>query len=224
MLRADLPDLSEREQTALIEGFRQNGVEAAALADELRAMEEGFQPLLDRAFAMAFDALSSGRLVAEAWAINSSDDDKIAPKLGTVPQRAWTFKGFDLPYSELNHAGTEYRVSQVSVQEALKLFHRPEADGSGAAGIRYGDTLIVEAEHQSRPAPRRPGRPPKGTTSIKKFVQFVFKDKLKRGELASKKEAQIQDVVEFVQIQFGVEIGRSTAQSYLQEIYQDDPK
>lgn len=193
--------------------------EDAKVAENLRALEAPFQQLIDRAFSKVFNVLSSGALKSEAWIFANRDDEESEPWLDPVPTNIWTFRDFDLNTCDLVSGKIRYASIQVLVTEAMTLFPTPEPVLKAGSGSVIGDTLMLSTGRASALVRRPVGRPPKGTATARDVTQRIFRQKLLRGELPEKKEAQIQEVVDFVQEAFGEKVARSTAQSYLKGIY-----
>ncbi|UTH49094.1 hypothetical protein KBW81_04695 [Loktanella salsilacus] len=190
----------------------------AQIADKLRYIEMSFQPLIDRATAKAFGALSEGTLKSEAWLLTDIDDPEAEPQTVEVPASSWTLKGFSLTDSSLICRSDKYHAVRVNLNDAFTLFDRPGTSAIPANGQVFGDTMLIETDHPVMQHRRPVGRPPKGNASARDVIKNVFHGRLRRGELPGKKEAQIQEVIEFAREAFGEELSRTTAQSYLKSI------
>lgn len=193
---------------------RQEAQVEADLARELRDIEAVFEPLIDRAFASVFSALSSGQIACEGWYWDERNPSQ-EQEFRAVPTSMWTLKNFNLRDCEILVRDFRYSVVQVSAQAALSCFPAPMIEPTRAEGTMVGDTFVVDASTPAQMTARRRGRPEKATATARDVVTRVFAERQKKGSLPEKKEALVQEVIDFVRVAFGVEISRSTAQTYL---------
>lgn len=184
-------------------------------------LESVFHPLLDQTMAQVFLALSRGELPAYGWVGPSSDNDDVSNAFRLIPANQWSSRSFKWDDSELSHPGGEYRCVQVMTEDLLKVFPTPIGVPQQLVFDVYPGVAIarnLDGTEQGLSLRGR-GRPPKAIGNIKTAVQNYFGNKLKKSNSLGKKEALIEEVIEFVKVTFKEEISRSTAQNYLSSLF-----
>ncbi len=208
--------------------------EQAREIDWAREVEFPLEPIMDVARASVFKALSAGELVATGWVkFETGSIDKpelqslLQSELGQfieIPKEHWTFRRIDWSRCELTTINRRYLIVQVRLADLIERFPLPSIEPVEVNGRFYGTTLILERGDVTVDRGRTKGRPAKKIMSVERVIANVFADKLRRGELPDKKEAVIQESIDWASAMLDQPISRSAAQRYLVSVLGSMPK
>jgi hypothetical protein len=224
--------LTPDEKAGVVQEFAKFLEEARRNAKELKwaeEMEEGLVPIVDRARAAVFQALSSGELKAFGWVDakpeNEEGRDNIpAEEYGEfveIPARVWTLR-FDWRESKLVTPERTYQVVQVNTADMLKVFPDPTCEPVHFECLAYPGVAMLNDAGEGTPQVSRPrGRPAKAGGHIRSAVQNWFRHQIARGIAPKKKEALVAEAIGFVDTVFKEKISRSAAQAYLEPLMRD---
>lgn len=192
----------------------------AELGDWRRQIEMAFIPIIDKARAEVFLALSSGQLKSIGWQEYQQNEDGTADGhfVDIAPDK-WSLRTFDWEASNLILGNENFRSVQVYTKDLLKKFPHPACEPVtltinaylGVAVVIGGNGKDQLQQHNLRPR----GRPQKADGAVKMVVQNVFRERFKREGIPDKTEAILQEIIDYVGMAFGEKISRSTAQNYL---------
>ena len=206
--------------------------EAVSAAQEFewaKQHEEPLETVVDRARAVVFEALASGKISAKGWLEYTDEEmqknDGDGPNGGRggrfveIQSNQWTLRHFDWDSLTLRSGDAEFSGPMVSVGSMLELFPTPICEMYEISGTMAAGSLILEGAGNSHPRKNaRRGRPSKGDGLVRTALQNEFRARKARGELASKQEANIQAAIEWVQGILGTDVGRSSVQRWLKGI------
>jgi hypothetical protein len=218
VLKASLIENPTNSNREIFEETISGADERAAAADFVVELESQFQFAIDRAFAQVFEALASGKLASEGWSFATEDDENCQPNLEPIKSELWTLKKFVLGSDFLATRSGNFHAVQVKLEDAIAGFPAPNVQGRTKTCLVVGDSVIFEGEEAVTPPRKSVGRPQRGNFSAMDVIQRVFSEKRRKNELPEKKEAVIQEAIEFARDILGEEIGRSTIQGYLKNV------
>lgn len=200
----------------------------ARYAEEIDAL---MVPIVDRARAAVFQELASGKIKAKGWVdlvsydLESNDIIYGRPidELGEfrlIQPSDWSLRGFDWQKSTLSARGNVYTLVQIDTDEMMDAFPEPfTGHVAMQAKIFAGCGLISDEDAHVRTdfSPRRPsrGRPPKLGGVVREAIQNYFRDRVLKGGASDKREAIVQEAMDFAKLVFNETISRPTAQNYL---------
>jgi len=194
--------------------------------------------IVDRARASVFQALSRGSLKAtgwvysEKWHMREKGRDSLEPSdcgsFENIAPSEWTLRGIDWEGCSLSASPKTYEFTQVSTDDLLAVFPRPDGLLGSVSGDMYCDTLIIDDGNGTSEPPKvshRPrGRPPKADGMAKFAVQNLYAERVRTGCTTEKTEALIQEAIEFVHQAFRVNVSRSTIQAWLTPLRRPEPQ
>ncbi len=227
-----LSDFREREDSSDGIQFVERQVEEAragvAAWDWRRSIDDLIAAFIDNARAKIFQALFAGELTAIGWREyennHAADEMEDQGEFITIDKSRWSLRHFDWEKSELVAGKDRFRAVQVSTDDLLSRFPAPLCEPLIATVRIYPGVAIInddaEGDATEHALPRPRGRPAKGGGAVQTVVQNFFGEKIKQGAVPQKREALIQDVIDFVKAAFKEDITRSTAQRYLQPLLQ----
>lgn len=223
-LEAIANDLKRREQEQ-----RERETKAKE-ADWAKIVEQPFEALLDRGQSKVFEALSLGKIGATGWQFlpdRLTDEPDLANnQLGPlghivdVPSDAWTYRHFDWKTCSLQSTIGSFDAVQVSVSDMLAIFPIPLIDPKDISGTVSGGTIILSGKYAgSRPAQRtKRGRPQRGEGVLKLAMLNEFDRRLEAGQLPDKKEAILEEAMQWAADVLLQTVPRTTARYYLKPL------
>ncbi|RVD26597.1 hypothetical protein [Mesorhizobium sp. M4B.F.Ca.ET.017.02.2.1] len=193
-------------------------------------VEEAMVPIVDRAHAVIFQALTEGTLKAEGWVdfVDWEQDEtaqyRPIEEVGafeTIPANVWSLRNFDWRKSTFKTIAKKYRLAQVKTADLLSVFPQPTCPSFTFEARAFGEVVMAIEDtktEQTSLATRPRGRPPKGGLPIRDVVRNLFYDRIAADETPVKQESLVQDVMSFVKKAYKVDIGRTTAQDYIRPL------
>ena len=105
----------------------------------------------------------------------------------------------------------------IETKKLLEAFPRPNVAPQVKTFRQFGGTILTEGDdfRDLQEKPRR-GRPKAGNGMVEVAVRIEFRRRAEEGQLPKKKEAIIQDCIDWIRQTFGHESSRSTVQRYLE--------
>ena len=217
------------ELKALRLEMRREAEENAEKADWARAIEEPFEPLIDRGRVAIFEALSKGELRSHGWLYfsdkemeeNEGDGPLDGPpgRFVDIPPERWALRYIDWEQSALRRKEMNYFCVQVLTQDLLDRFPEPLIRSETVSGSVYGGTLVSLGDGLvSPPLQQRKGRRRKGDGLVEKAMVAEFKRRAEMRQLPSKKEAVLQEACQWAEAVLGEAVSRSAAQRYLRPV------
>lgn len=142
-------------------------------------------------------------------------------KVAQIPGQMWasfpsTWEiGDGIAYPD-GFIGTWIPLSQV-----LELFPTPLLPVQEVQCQRVGETLLLGGNTREieKNTPRRRGRPKKGGIEVEAVIVNEFKRRAAKGDLPVKREAVVQDSIDWASQILGVSVSRSAAQRYLRPVF-----
>lgn len=218
-LRDEDPEEVEAWKRGMSEKYQEEKIEAAWREDQDRV----FDSCVDEARVEIYQALSKGELRATGWLVfpdGELNEEGPPGRFVDIEQHRWSFRNFDWEKSTLRSGADEFLAVQVETGDLLARFPRPAIEPLTLTVLAYPHGLVISDDipENTHRAARSPGRPPKAGGVIRSVVQNYFGHQLRKGR-EIKREALIQEVIDFVAVTFPDEkIVRSTAQEYLNGI------
>ncbi len=197
--------------------------------DWAASQEEPFDAAIDRARALVFDALASGRLSARGWLaysdLEKAQNDGEGPnggrggRLVDISPEKWTLRHLDWEEVTLKSGAQEFRGPLVSVSKLFELFPSPIGVAVEITGLLSAGSIILEGTSASMPRKNtRLGRPPKGSGLVRTAIQNEFSARKNRCELADKQEANIHAAIEWAEYILEEKVSRSSVQRWLANV------
>lgn len=113
---------------------------------------------------------------------------------------------------------------QVETQKAFEIFPKPQLPYNDVQ-LRQVGSFLRASRHSALPQSRtRRGRPKLQTAELDQVIRNEFRRRLKAGLLSEKREAIIQEAMDWAQTVLTKDISRSTAQRILKPIFDICPK
>jgi len=217
---------------------RFHGYPATISAESLESLKyfdecnKNFDHLLERAKVKIFDMLMEGNLTGWGYIGESGFGPDFDEKKceytgrGEIEAKNWAIEACDWFEDSLSVGDKEYFMIQLDTHDVLKQFPKPLIPSKPAHGHSHGTSILVHDAETPIFAASRPkrGRPAKQDGVIRKVVQNVFGDRIRKGKAPEKAEALYQEVIEYVQLAFNEKISRTTAQGYIQRIQNQMPE
>jgi len=197
------------------------------------AQEAPLHPVLDRARASVFQALSRGTLQGYGWAYSKDFPEESQPNepgfFVKIHPSEWTLRGIDWQRCTLTTGPTRvFHFIQVVTDDMLAVFERPDVPPVPTSGNMYGHVFIVDdgtnSSGPSHPAKRTRGRPGKADGMAKVMIQNMFRDRVRDGQTAEKAEALVQEAIGLVARAFDEKVSRSTIQEWFKPLRSNMPK
>jgi hypothetical protein len=187
--------------------------------DWRKEVEGVFAPHIELARAEIFRHLAKGELPAYGLREISEDDDfQVVP----IEPRDWRLN-FDWTNSTLAVGAEELRSVHVHTDDLLRLFPKPSCEPvfSSAVEVYPGVAILSDNSEQLPPVeamPRGRGRPKIGGGLVEMAVKNWIKNRLRDTAAPEKREALLQEAMEFSANILGHKVQRTTAQDWLKDI------
>ena len=203
-------------------------IESVKYFDECNSL---FDPLIERAKIKIFDALMEGNLVGWGYigerdvGPDFDEQEMVYCNKGSISSEKWIIDACDLFNDSLIDGNNEYSMIQFRTEDVFKVFQKPLIPSHPATSQSHGTSILVyeAGPHASTPKQRR-GRPAKQEGIVRKVVQNIFSERIRKGDAPKKAEALYQEIIEYVELAFGEKISRTTAQGYIRHIQNRTPE
>ena len=179
---------------------------------------------LDRAKVTVLSKFFSGSLEAKGVFEAFYDEGPIYSDFKIIEPQFWSSNGFSLNDSELTFGSNIFKAVQVETRKAFEVFPEPYSQHEDLSLRRVGSYL--RASHEAgvgRPSARR-GRPKLQTAEVDQVIQNEFRRRLEAGVMPEKREAILQEAMDWARDILTKEISRSTAQRILKPLFDARPK
>lgn len=202
----------------------------ASELDWARRTDEPFEALKFLGQAKLFEALLTGKIKSEGFALFTEQEMEInsgdGPRNGVpgefieIPPSEWVSNSINWHNSSLNRPKRTYKAAQVNTEDIIKCFPNPLIPPARHEGLSFGETFISSSKgepHESTARSR--GRPKKSDGNLEKFLLHEFVRRRDAGELPSKREAIYQAAMEWAEAVAGIPLSRTAAQKYLRPLW-----
>lgn len=189
--------------------------ENSATIDMFNQANEQFEIVLERAWAKIFSLIQADGLTVEAvnlerWErLYEADDAQQAGEFERLPPKAFRL-GHDYRTNEVFFQNSEYVLTRVNTNELLGLVKQSIPTSPSVSTRSFGRNLAVDGPSVARR--KRRGAPHIVDWGPAKERLDIM---VSTGSLPEKKEACIQELIEFVRSYSGKTVGRTTVQNQL---------
>ena len=176
---------------------------------------EKFEVHLEKAWARLFDEIQKKSLevcaLDEAKWQSLADDDRYedAAKFVKVPPEAVRL-GFNFRQNQISFNGTDYVATRVSTDRIVALFISLMASTKPVTSEMFGQTIIVRGA-VTVPKPRKGAPHAVDWGRVREHLKAMEH----KGGVPGKKEACIQELIDFTRASLGRKVGRTTIQNRL---------
>lgn len=185
--------------------------------------QKKFDMYLDTIWAKVFSAIQTGAITVEAvdtekWNRTvESEGYENAGVFVPVPPQAFMLK-HDYSQSAVSFDGVEFAATRVRVGQVADFLQTPFTAGEEISARLFGQTVFVNADSRGialEPAKKRKrGAPP--AVDWDRMAQKL-RELEQDGTLPEKKEACIQELIDYSERVLGRRVGRTTVQSSMRE-------
>ncbi|MDH4442122.1 MAG: hypothetical protein QE284_17260 [Rhizobium sp.] len=184
-----------------------------------RDLESAFAPHVESARLSVLQALIKGDLSAFGLLQYNDDQGYIYHRRVDIASTRWRLT-FDWRESELREGADVFYAVQVNTADLLRVFPRPLCEPTIDIRVDlYPSAALLtdKAEYQltSNVVTRRQGRPKLADGLIEQAAYRWAADRMKRGVAPKKRDALVQEAIEFARDILGHKVTRTTMQRWL---------
>lgn len=187
-------------------------------------IESPFNWYLNSALVAVMGKLLSGELEATGVRERKSDSDYPEYEFAEISKSQWSPRHFDLGTSTLETSDRVFWMTKLDTSKVISVFPNPMVSEVSITVRQIGRHFLTGTSGDLVSDRRKLGRPRKTAHGVELIVQREFDQRRASGRLPDKREAVLEEAMNWCEEILGASMSRSSAQRYLAPVFEKMPK